>query len=56
MIVINSKDTGISGNGLHAVLMAPSLCGANGIALALITHQREASAYCLPFCRSETDQ
>lgn len=46
MIVINFKDIGVSGNGLHAVLMAPSLCGANGIALALITHQRPLYTVC----------
>lgn len=45
MIVINFKDTGISGNGVHAVLMGPSLCGANRIATALITHQHETSPY-----------
>lgn len=55
MIVINFKDTGISGNGLHAVLIVSSLRGANGIATASITHQRETSPYCLP-CHSETDQ
>lgn len=55
MIVINFKDTGISGNCLHAVLMVPSLCGANGIATALITHQSETSPYSLP-CHSEIDQ
>lgn len=55
MIVINFKGTGISGNGLHAVLMAPSLCGENGIASALITHQRETSPYC-PTCHSEIHQ
>lgn len=55
MIVINFKDTGITSNGLHAVLMVPSLGGANEIATALITHQRQTSLYCLP-CHSETDQ
>lgn len=55
MIVINFKDTGVSGNGLHAALTAPSSCGANGIASALITHQRETSPYCLT-CHSEAHQ
>lgn len=53
MIVINFKDTGISGNDMHAVLMVLSMCGANGVATALITHQKGTSPYCLP-CHSET--
>lgn len=51
MIVINFKDTGI----MQAVVMGPSLCSANEIAKALITHQSETSPFCL-CCHSETDQ